>query len=761
MIAKFRKLTFAISLLLIIALYGACGRGSDSEYRQENVHDETVYVREIEVADADFQAEYADETPGPLVMGGPVEVRSGIIAAGEVSFMLREDGSLWALGDSLWHVMDDVVYITPAFAIDASGRLWDIAGNAAPGNAPLFVMDNVASVADGLFGHDYTVLPIDGRLQPPLWHEYQFSLDDVIYIAGGAWQRLAIRSDNSLWIWGEYHVMASWGNIQLISGEPTRFMENASSAAGGRMHSLALLTDGIVWEWGHVLRGQPADVVQALRREPDDLSLLLYREPARVLEGVALIYASENSSFAIREDGFLFAWGHNNSGQLGDGTQENRVEPVPILDNVVSVSSKSPGGGRQQISTTLAVRTDGSIWVWGSDIGKWTGDPALQSSLVPVQSAFNIVGDAAQPIVGAEALVVTEEMMAKVPLPIAASDRVLEIDDFNARTIAAGTIGRSFALFDDGAMIFLGRPDFEPQLVELGELVYAEGLGIFPIAVGPFISIASGTTHGLAIDEDNRLWNWQEARHDVNHRMDNVARVFAGVFSRSYAIDTEGRLWRLVLASEPIPIMEDVVHFSPGTTFNFALRSDGTLWGWGSNSGRRYSPNLPTSHYTPVFIMDDVAYAAAGNSDNFFVVLSDGRLLAWGENNNGQLGDGTTMARFSPVHIMDNIVSVTAGFNNTFAIDTSGRLWGWGANYAEVSSVNRGFVGDGTSQNHHLPVQIMDNVVSISMGGPSAGSEHTIALRADGSLWAWGFFGGEQITEPRHIMDGVLLPKIQ
>ena len=209
--------------------------------------------------------------------------------------------------------------------------------------------------------------------------------------------------------------------------------------------------------------------------------------------------------------------------------------------------------------------------------------------------------------------------------------------------------------------------------------------------------------------------------------------------------------------------MEDVVHFSPGTGFNFALRADGSLWGWANNSGRRYGPGLPTTHPAPVFIMDGVAYAKIsgdvifGHTSNFFVVTADGRLLAWGQNHRGQLGDGTTVQRFSPVHIMDNIVSVAAGRNNTFALDTSGRLWGWGRNTVEGGGT--GIIGDGSGQHQYTPVHIMDDVVSVESGrGIRGPGDFTMALRTDGSLWTWGVLLGEPAYEPVHVMDGVLLP---
>ena len=111
--------------------------------------------------------------------------------------------------------------------------------------------------------------------------------------------------------------------------------------------------------------------------------------------------------------------------------------------------------------------------------------------------------------------------------------------------------------------------------------------------------------------------------------------------------------------------------------------------------------------------------------------------------------------------MIDNVARAFACHNRSFAIDTSGRLWGWGVNNPEgpVICNQRGIVGDGTNQNRHTPVQVMDNVDSVVIGGVDVGSNSKMALRNDGSLWVWGFLGNERIIEPRHFMDGVLLPK--
>ncbi len=148
---------------------------------------------------------------------------------------------------------------------------------------------------------------------------------------------------------------------------------------------------------------------------------------------------------------------------------------------------------------------------------------------------------------------------------------------------------------------------------------------------------------------------------------------------------------------------------------------------------------------------------SAGFRDSF-LIDTDGSLWAWGYNGDvlyghyGQLGDGTTINRYEPVKIMDGVISVSAGDGHTMAIKSDGSLWAWGVNYS-------GQIGDGTKTSRYEPVKIMDDVVSVSAGG-----SHTMAMKSDGSLWAWGDnqngrLGDGTTThryEPAKIMDDVV-----
>ncbi|MCL2376211.1 MAG: hypothetical protein FWC76_02325 [Defluviitaleaceae bacterium] len=186
-----------------------------------------------------------------------------------------------------------------------------------------------------------------------------------------------------------------------------------------------------------------------------------------------------------------------------------------------------------------------------------------------------------------------------------------------------------------------------------------------------------------------------------------------------------------------------------GYTSSFGLGEDGRLWAWGGGSGIARRESLP------VLFMENVSQIASGRYHNL-VIDKDGGLWAFGNNAYGQLGDGTTTFRTEPVHIMDNIVAAaagTAGMGHSAAIDTEGRLWTWGS-----GSNTWGRLGDGTNDDSHLPIHVMDDIVAVALG-----SVHTVALDADGVMWTWGgnFRGqlgddaGEGRSAPVAIKDNV------
>jgi alpha-tubulin suppressor-like RCC1 family protein len=117
-------------------------------------------------------------------------------------------------------------------------------------------------------------------------------------------------------------------------------------------------------------------------------------------------------------------------------------------------------------------------------------------------------------------------------------------------------------------------------------------------------------------------------------------------------------------------------------------------------------------------------------------IKDDGSLWAWGNNHDGQLGIGTNKDSEFPIEVGSdkNWVDIAAGTSHTVALKTDGTLWAWGTN----SSYQLGIGSNVNISYRNEPVQVgTDN----DWEKISAGDSHTIALKNDGTLWAWGVNG--------------------
>ncbi len=162
----------------------------------------------------------------------------------------------------------------------------------------------------------------------------------------------------------------------------------------------------------------------------------------------------------------------------------------------------------------------------------------------------------------------------------------------------------------------------------------------------------------------------------------------------------------------------------------------GTVAGWGYNQSGQVGNGNTTNqtHAVPVSGLNGVKGIAAGWNHSL-AVLADGSVYAWGRNDAGQLGLGTTCTPFlcgvtTPMLVsgISGVIAVTGGDEYSLALKADGTVWAWGYN-------GSGQLGDGTTtdRNSPGPVSGLNGVIAIAAGGI-----HALALKSDGSLWAWG-----------------------
>jgi len=190
-----------------------------------------------------------------------------------------------------------------------------------------------------------------------------------------------------------------------------------------------------------------------------------------------------------------------------------------------------------------------------------------------------------------------------------------------------------------------------------------------------------------------------------------------------------------VSLSKPTRIGNDAdwLDVSMGSTHILALKNDSTLWAWGYNGYGQLGDGTFTSRTTPIQVGTDKWLKVSAGHSSSFAIRSDSTLWAWGRNTEGQVGDGTYINKNSPTQIGGNVKwqSVAAHYNHTLAIKIDKTLWAWGQN-------SFGQLGIGNNIEKNIPTQVGLESSWISLSDCAA-SQFSLAIKSDGTLWGWGY----------------------
>jgi alpha-tubulin suppressor-like RCC1 family protein len=292
--------------------------------------------------------------------------------------------------------------------------------------------------------------------------------------------------------------------------------------AAGSSHNLALHDDGTVWAWGQNYSGQLGDGTTTNRWVPVQVS---------GLTGCVAIAAGASHSLAVTSAGTVWAWGCNASHQLGDGTTTDRPTPVQVngLSNIRMVAAGYPH--------SLALANDGTVWVWGEngygELG--TGTWANQSTPVQLSGLTGCVA------------------------------------------VAAGWM-HSLALKNDGTVWAWGHDGFG----QLGDGTTT--CQVTPVQVNglsSIVALAAGAYHNLALKNDGTVWAW--------------------------GYNSTGQLGDGTTTTRPTRVLVNGLTGSTAIAANFlyswASKNDGTIWAWGYNGGGQLGDGTTTDQWAPIQVI--------------------------------------------------------------------------------------------------------------------------------------------------------------
>jgi alpha-tubulin suppressor-like RCC1 family protein/outer membrane protein assembly factor BamB len=192
------------------------------------------------------------------------------------------------------------------------------------------------------------------------------------------------------------------------------------------------------------------------------------------------------------------------------------------------------------------------------------------------------------------------------------------------------------------------------------------------------------------------------------------------------------------------------VQVEAGAAHAIGLKRDGTIWTWGANeAGQLGLDSTNRNSLAPVRVGEDSAWVEVRAGGHFSLARrADGTIWAWGTNSHGQLGigvsanSGANSLRRAPVMVGTNSdwAAISAGAFHSLGLKSNGTIWAWGRNHFGQLGLGIGF-GDGRDgSNTNQPGRIG---TESDWAAIEAGTSHSFAIKTDGRLFGWGanFFG--------------------
>lgn len=357
------------------------------------------------------------------------------------------------------------------------------------------------------------------------------------------------------------------------------------------------------------------------------------------------------------------AWGDGVSGRLGTGNTASVNVTAPV--------STTGGSKWRMVSAgsahTLALKSDGTLWVWGDDSSGQLGNGTGSTEYSPV--------------------------------PIG-TDTWIWVSAGEGHSLGIKTGGALFA-WGDGGSYRLG--DNSTQIEQSPRSISNCSDGGSNVACPIWKSVAAGKDFSLAIDNSDRLWTWGASNH---HQTGDSASTADKRIPTRITVGPPG--WKFI---------------SAGDSHSLGIGSDDKLYSWGYNATGQLGNGGTNEVSSPTAIPGtDTWIAVSAGGGHSLGIQTNGTLYAWGNNANGQLGDESTTTRTSRVQIgTDSWVWVSAGNIHSLGVKTNGTLFSWGDNGNGRLGLGGSAGGQQTS-----PQSIGSNT---NWRVVSAGSDFSIAVR--------------------------------
>lgn len=611
------------------------------------------------------------------------------------------------------------------------------------GGAYCWGADFYGQVGDGVDGNADQLTPTQVQVTPvgPVY----FTQGKALSL--GLYHSCALRSDDTLWCWGSdsYGQLGNANPDTSSRDNPVQVKYDTSGAPfdgvhlyAGSYHTCAARADGTAWCWGRNDEGQlgtgnfGTETCTGVGCEQGAVQVRQASWPgSAALFNAVWVGGGLGHSCTMQRSGQLRCWGRDEHGQIGNGdaTGPDPDEPLAVLVSGLSATAGGMGISAGHSHTCAAMST-GQAKCWGWDHEGEIGDqdePESQpdpNQLTPTPVFFLFT------------------MVSRIDSGGSFSEGGLGVGVEEAHSCATTGSGTVYCWGSDG----------KGQVGD-GATGHLYGAHV-PVQVSGLtnaIDVKTGGKHSCAllVDGTVRCWGYNQ-KGQLGNDDDAYANQNAPV-----QVDTDPGV--------PFTPLTRVVAIAAGQNASCAIRDDGTLWCWGDNStddiGRQTCDFADSSNVAKLVpVVDDVVAVAMGSGGRAFtqggdhetqdhacVLTAAGAVKCWGANLHGQLGNDASglycwPTKVTPVGLGSDVLAIAAGNSHTCALKANGTVWCWG-------SAVQGQVGNGT-QGESLPfnpwwdtpqqVKIDASTNLTGVVDLEVGSQHSCAIRVDGTAWCWG-----------------------